>query len=155
MYSTCLNCTRDLGANDVVETLPIGRRIAFDADKGRLWVVCGSCGKWNLVPFDTRMETIDRCEQLFRDTRTRFSTDNIGLAKLAEGLTLVRVGAALRPEFASWRYGEQYKRRRRMTLGMGAAAGVTVAGAAIGLSSLAGLGVLGLAGSFYQFGQAA
>ena len=108
MYSTCLHCTRDLGRNDMVETLPIGRRLAFDADKGRLWVVCASCGKWNLVPFDTRLESIDACERLFRDTRTRYSTDNIGMAKVGDGLTLVRVGKALRPEFASWRYGSSH-----------------------------------------------
>lgn len=121
MYSTCLHCTRDLGANDVLETLPIGRRVAFDAAQGRLWVVCRSCGKWNLVPFDTRLETIDACERLFRDTHTRYSTDQIGLARLREGLDLVRIGAPQRPEFASWRYGEQYKRRRRRNLTLGGA----------------------------------
>ena len=33
MYSTCLHCNKPLGSNDVIETLPIGRRIAFDAAK--------------------------------------------------------------------------------------------------------------------------
>jgi hypothetical protein len=113
MYSTCLHCTRDLGRNDILETLPIGRRVAFDAAQGRLWVVCRSCAKWNLVPFDTRLETIDACEQIFRDTRTRFSTDHIGLARARDGMDLVRIGAPQRPEFASWRYGEAYRRRRR------------------------------------------
>ena len=129
MYSTCLQCTKDLGTNDVLETLPIGRRVAFDATQGRLWVVCRSCGKWNLVPFDTRLESIDDCERIFRDTRTRFSTDNIGLARVREGLDLVRIGAPQLPEFASWRYGAQYKRRRRQTIaiaGAGAVAGVAV-----------------------------
>src|ERR1700690_1195760 len=92
MSPPCLHCTRDLGQNDSVETLPIGRRIAFDAAKGRLWVVCRSCGKWNLVPFDNRLEAIDDCARLFHDTKTRFSTDNIGLARLADGLDLVRIG---------------------------------------------------------------
>ena len=85
VYPTCLYCTKDLGANEVLETLPIGRRIAFDAAQGRLWVVCRSCEKWNLVPFDTRLETIDACERLFCDARLRFSTDNIGIARLREG----------------------------------------------------------------------
>jgi hypothetical protein len=121
VYRTCLHCTRDLHSNDVLETLPIGRRVAFDAAQGRLWVICRSCGKWNLVPFDTRLETIDACERIFRDTRTRYSTDNIGLARVSEGLELVRIGAPQRPEFASWRYGAQYRKRRRVNLAMGGA----------------------------------
>ncbi len=143
MYSTCLHCTRDLGRNEMVETLPIGRRLAFDADKGRLWVVCASCGKWNLVPFDTRLESIDACERMFRDTRTRYSTDNIGMAKVGDGLTLVRVGRALRPEFASWRYGKQYARRRRIGLAVGALGGAAALGAAAGLSTFLGFGIAG------------
>jgi hypothetical protein len=141
MYATCLHCTRDLGANDVVETLPIGRRIAFDAQEGRLWVVCRSCAKWNLVPFDTRLETIDRCEQLFHDTRHRYSTRQIGLAKLREGLELIRIGAPLRPEFVAWRYGESYRLRRRRTLIIrGTAAGVGIGiGLAAGVAAVAAL----------------
>ena len=112
MYSTCLYCNKDLAANDVLETLPIGRRVAFDARQGRLWVVCRACEKWNLVPFDTRLETIDSCERMFSETRVRFSTGNIGIARLKEGLELVRIGPAQRPEFAAWRYGDQFGRRR-------------------------------------------
>ena len=139
MYSTCLFCTKDLGTNDVVETLPIGRRIAFDAAQGRLWVVCRHCAKWNLVPFDTRLETIDAAERLFHDTRMRYSTDNIGLARLREGLELVRIGPAQRPEFAAWRYGDSFGKRRRRNLliaaGAGAAGiGVIAGGAALGIS---------------------
>jgi hypothetical protein len=135
LYHTCLYCTKDLGTNEVLETLPIGRRVAFDAAHGRLWVVCRSCAKWNLVPFDTRLETIDACERLFRDTRTRYSTDNIGLARVAEGLDLIRIGAPQRPEFASWRYGAQYRLRRRRTRIFGAASVVTPAIAIVALES--------------------
>ncbi|MEZ4377978.1 MAG: hypothetical protein R3B35_06805 [Gemmatimonadales bacterium] len=119
MYATCLYCTAPLGANEVLETLPVGRRIAFDAAAGRLWVVCPACARWNLVPFDTRLETIDACERHFRDTRTRYSTDHIGLARLHEGLDLVRIGEALRPEFAAWRYGRVLRRRRPPVAGLG------------------------------------
>lgn len=113
MYRTCLYCSSNLGTNATLETLPIGHRIAFDEAKGRLWVVCHWCAKWNLVPFDTRLETIDSCARLFRETRTRYSTDNIGLARHRSGLDLVRIGPALRPEFAAWRYGYRLARRRR------------------------------------------
>lgn len=107
MYSTCLFCHRDLGRNDVVESLGIGRRIAFDAAKGRLWVVCTDCGRWNLTPFEERWEALEDCERLFRSTRLRVATDNIGLAQPSWGFELVRIGAALRPEVAAWRYGSK------------------------------------------------
>ena len=132
MYSTCLYCSKDLGANDVLETLPIGRRVAFDERQGRLWVVCRSCEKWNLVPFDTRLETIDMCERLFGETRVRFSTDNIGIARLKEGLELVRIGPAQRPEFAAWRYGDQFGRRQWRNAVMVGGAVVAAAGFVIG-----------------------
>ena len=138
MFSTCLHCTKDLGTNEVVETLPIGRRLAFDAAQGRLWVVCRHCAKWNLVPFETRLESIDACERLYRETRTRYATDNIGIARVKEGLEVVRIGQPLRPEFASWRYGDSFgKRRRRNWL----IAGGTVVG---GIALINGAGVLGL-----------
>jgi hypothetical protein len=105
VYRTCLFCHVDLGQNDFVEGLDVGRRIAFDASKGRLWVVCTECGRWNLTPFEERWEAIEECERLFRATRLRVSTDNIGLAQPRFGFELVRIGDALRGEIAAWRYG--------------------------------------------------
>lgn len=105
MYATCLFCNTHLGTNDDVPACPVGRRLAFDPAKGRLWVVCRRCTRWNLTPLEERWEALDRCEQLFRGTRLRFSTDNIGLAQLRSGVELVRVGPALFPEIAAWRYG--------------------------------------------------
>lgn len=112
MYSTCLFCNTRLGANEVLPGLPVGRRIAFDAHLGRLWVVCLHCGRWNLTPLDERWETVEECERRFRATPLRVSTDNIGLAQLHEGLELVRIGKALRPEIAAWRYGQHLRQRR-------------------------------------------
>ena len=125
MYSTCLFCNQSLGANEVVEAFPVGRRLAFDLKRGRLWVVCRKCEKWNLTPLEERWEAMETCERLFRDTRKRVSTDNIGLARLSEGLELVRIGEPQRPEFAAWRYGDQFGRRRRKSI-IGASA-VTLA----------------------------
>src|SRR5512146_3004787 len=105
MYTTCLFCHSDLGSNDEVEAFPVGRRLAFDAAKGRLWVVCRRCERWNLTPLEERWEAIEKCERRFRGTRIRASTDNIGLARLPDGLDLIRIGRALRPEIAVWRYG--------------------------------------------------
>jgi len=112
MYKTCIYCNRKLGINDSVENFPVGRRIAFDAEKGRLWVVCSECRRWNLSPLEERWEAIEECERQYRDTRTRYSTDNIGLARLREGLDLVRIGRPLRPEYAAWRYGREFLKRR-------------------------------------------
>ncbi len=83
MYSTCLFCNKELGSNEVIENFPIGRRLAYDEAKGRLWVVCRRCEKWNLTPLEERWEAIEECERLFRDTRLRMSSDNIGLASVA------------------------------------------------------------------------
>jgi len=121
MYSTCLFCHARLGRNEVVEHFPVGTRLAFDSAKGRLWAVCGECRRWNLSPIEDRWEAIEECERLFRATRARVSTDNIGLAPLAGGLDLIRIGKPLRPEFAAWRYGSQLTWRRRKA---GIAAGV-------------------------------
>src|SRR5690348_11137693 len=92
MYSTCLFCNRDLGSNESLETFPVGRRLAFDATKGRLWVVCKHCERWNLSPLEERWEAIESAEALYRDTRRRVATDEIGLAKLRDGTELVRIG---------------------------------------------------------------
>src|SRR5688572_15988126 len=144
MYSTCLFCNNSLGANEVIETFPVGRRLAFDQRHGRLWVVCRKCEKWNLTPLEERWEAIENCEQLFRGTRKRVSTDNVGLAKLPEGLELVRIGEPQRPEFAAWRYGDQFGRRRRRGVLLATGIGlVGVAGFAANMSSVF-LGASGL-----------
>jgi hypothetical protein len=116
MYSKCLFCHSDLGTNEVIERFPIGRRLAFDEAKGRLWVVCTACARWNLTPIEERWEAIEDCERRFRATHLRLSTEHIGLAKLSEGLELVRVGKPQRPEMAAWRYGASFRARRTRAL---------------------------------------
>jgi hypothetical protein len=132
VYSTCIFCKRPLGSNEAVESFPVGRRVAFDPAKGRLWVVCRRCERWNLTPLEERWEALEECERLFRDTRLRMSTDNVGLAKLKEGLVLVRIGEPLRPEFAAWRYGDQFGRRRRRAIMWTAAGGMALSAVAFG-----------------------
>ena len=118
MYRACSHCCQDLGQNEVIEPFPIGRRLAFDSAKGRLWVVCPHCGRWNLTPLEERWEAVEECERRFRGLRQRAQTSNIGLARLPEGLELVRIGKPLLPEFAAWRYGREFGRRRtRQILG--------------------------------------
>lgn len=130
MYQTCLYCDANLGTNDMLESMPIGRRVAFDGVKGRVWVVCKSCERWNLAPLDERWETIEDGERIFRATRIRVSTDNIGLARLPDGTELVRIGKPLRPEFAAWRYGDQFGRRRRRVIAAGSVGAIAMVAAA-------------------------
>ncbi len=147
MYSNCIHCARPLGSNDAIEAMPIGHRLAFDEKRGQLWIICRDCERWNLTPFDERWEAIEQCERLFRGTSVRVSSDNIGLARLHDGTELVRVGMPLRPEFAAWRYGDQFGRRRKKvsitaaTLGAGVIAG---AGLVAGGLVTAGVGIMAL-----------
>lgn len=128
MYSDCLFCSAPFGRNDAIEGLQVGRRLAFDSARGRLWVVCRRCGRWNLTPIEDRWEPLDQCERSFRDTRVRTSSTNIGLARLDDGAELIRIGAPLRNEFAAWRYGSRFLRRHRQrALGRMRNAGLLVA----------------------------
>jgi hypothetical protein len=140
MYHVCIFCSADLKANDALERFPVGRSIAFDAQKGRLWAVCPRCARWNLAPIEERWEAIEDAERLFHDTRTRVQSENIGLARLRDGTRLVRVGRALDGELAAWRYGGMLRRRRRRYL---AGAGAAVAGTAVATGSL----LTGIAGA--------
>ncbi|MEJ2679550.1 MAG: hypothetical protein P8174_10810 [Gemmatimonadota bacterium] len=142
MYSTCIFCHGRLGTNEVVETFPVGRRVAFDPGRGRLWVVGPHCRQWNLAPLEERWETLEALERLFRDTPTRYSTEHIGLARVEEGLDVVRIGEPGRPEYAAWRYGGELLRRRRQTvIGLGT---VAVGGAAVLGGAAAGLMAVGV-----------
>lgn len=147
MYSTCLFCKNHLPGNQAIEAFPVGRRLAFDAVKGRLWVVCRNCERWNLTPLDERWEAVEECERQYRDARKRYATDNIGLARLDEGTDLVRVGTPLLPEFAAWRYGDQFGRRRRRRIIGGSVVGLGAAAAIAGSLGLVALAV----GSYWVY----
>ena len=47
--------------------LGVGRRLAFDEWRGRLWVVCPKCARWNLAPLDDRLERIEALARVARD----------------------------------------------------------------------------------------
>lgn len=146
MYSTCTFCHAALGTNEALEHFPVGTRVAFDQARGRLWVVCTACRQWNLSPLEQRWEAIEEGEKLYRDAKRRVATDQIGMAKLADGTELVRIGEPLRPEFAAWRYGERFgtRYRRAWMWGLG---GVAVAGGWIVAGPVMGL----FAGGFVSF----
>ena len=135
MYSECFVCGRSFGENGTVSRLRVGRRIVFDVERGRLWIVCRRCGQWCLTPLDERWETIEECESLFARAEARVSTKNVGLARLAD-VELIRIGTTGRDEIANWRYGPRFVRRRRRVRALGA-------GLALGSGAIAALGVYG------------
>lgn len=115
MYRSCIFCRSRLGSNRVVEHLATGRALAFDASKGRLWVVCPRCVGWNLVPIQERWEAVEECERLFQRVSRRYSGNDIGLAIARDGTRLIRVGKPTDHEFAAWRYETRLRRRRRLS----------------------------------------
>jgi hypothetical protein len=154
MFSTCLFCHGSLGANDTIEHFPVGKRLAFDGDRGRLWAVCPRCARWNLAPIEERWEALEECEKAYRAATKRVSTDNIALARLKDGTDLVRIGQPLLPEFAAWRYGGRYlaRQRRELAVALGSQSVYVTAmstkwmfGAAMPIGVLAGMGVIAAA----------
>jgi hypothetical protein len=112
IHTHCLFCRARLPGNDVVEHFPVGRRIAFDPGRGRLWAVCPSCRRWNLAPLETRWEALEELERARVDRgRVMASTENIALIDV-HGVQLVRVGETRLAEEAWWRYGTRMQHRR-------------------------------------------
>jgi hypothetical protein len=138
VYSTCIFCQRSLGSNETFATFPVGTRLAYDAQKGRLWVVCPHCARWNLTPLEERWEAIEEAERRFHHTRLRAGTGEISLARLREGTELVRIGRPPGLELASWRYGDAFNRRRTQHLYM---AGGVIAGAGLAMAGAVSIGL--------------
>lgn len=112
MYSTCAFCNAKLGGDGGPSGLGVGRRLAFDEWKGRLWVICGRCARWNLTPFDDRLERIEALARAAAGGRIAASTEQIALIRW-ERYEFVRVGKPPRIELAHWRYGERLAQRAR------------------------------------------
>jgi hypothetical protein len=135
MFSRCIFCSGSLRRNEVVEVFTVGRRLAFDPARGRLWVLCPGCRQWNLSPLEERWEALESLERISRDNRARYSTGEISLIRHPEGLDLVRIGRPQLPEYAAWRYGPELIRRRRRHLLVGGTVGVGGAAVFIGGTS--------------------
>ncbi len=138
MFSSCAFCNAAFDGDGGPSGLGVGRRIAFDEWKGRLWVVCPRCSRWNLTPFDDRLERIEAVARAASSGRIAASTDQVALIRW-ERYDLVRVGKPPRVELATWRYGERLRNRQRERLkvvvpltvaaiGLGIAANVAAGG---------------------------
>lgn len=113
MLSRCLSCHRPFEPNQSLEHIRAGRRLAYDAARGRLWIVCESCGRWSLLPMQERWEALEELEKLTVDRgRLLAQTEHIALLR-GEDLEIVRVGRARLAEQAWWRYGQELRTRRK------------------------------------------
>lgn len=147
IFDKCLVCGGEFPSNDALEHMARGRRVAYDPDRGRLWVICAACRRWSLVPLESRWEALEELEKLTADEgRLLSSTENVALLR-ARNLEVVRVGRARLPEESWWRYGRELHRRRERTRRLAATASV---GGAVALAgSLAAGGVSMLAAWFF------
>ncbi len=141
MYSRCISCRASLGTNEVLEAFPVGRTLAFDTEKGRLWVICRACRSWNLAPLLERWEPLEELERRFETATIEASSDHMALGRVADGTALLRVGRAEGPELAFWRYANRIRRRwKRNTIIAGAGVGgayVAASVVSLGLGTIA------------------
>ena len=66
MYRTCAFCNGKLDGDGGPSGLGVGRRLAFDEWRGRLWVICPKCTRWNLAPLEDRLERIEGLARVAR-----------------------------------------------------------------------------------------
>jgi hypothetical protein len=138
VFRTCAFCNASFDGDGGPSGLGVGRRIAFDEWKGRLWVVCPRCSRWNLTPFDDRLERIEAVARAANQGRIAASTPQVSLIRW-QRYDFVRVGRPPRIELATWRYGERLRNRQRermkvvlpltvAAIGLGIAANVAAGG---------------------------
>ena len=143
LFTHCLVCHTPFQPNEELEYFSTSTRVAYDAERGRLWAVCRSCKRWSLAPIEERWEALEELEKAVKDRAKLLSqTDNVALLRAGD-LDVVRVGRANLTEEAWWRYGRELTNRaarhQKLTFIGTAAAGAAIAG---GWAS-GGLGWLG------------
>jgi len=137
MYRTCAFCNGTLDGDGGPTNLGVGRRLAFDEWKGRLWVICPRCSRWNLAPLDDRLERIEALARAAGDGRVAAATDQVALIRW-RGYDLIRVGKPRRLELATWRYGERLRARRQEQLKFVVPMTVAAVGLAVAVNVAAG-----------------
>jgi len=101
----CLSCYTTFPPNGTLENTPIGLRVAFDPVRGRLWLICGACARWTLVPFESRWEALEELERTCASrARLLKQGENVGLYRFGV-VEIIRVGRTGLHEEAWWRYG--------------------------------------------------
>ena len=111
MYSSCLICHRDLGRNRVLRLFPVGERVAFAPETGRIWAICSSCGEWNLAPMNERWEAVEECATTYAAALERAEGDGVAVAA-TDGLELIQIGSG-EGHLTTLRYREKLRTRER------------------------------------------
>jgi hypothetical protein len=143
MLKRCLVCSAPFPDEQVLDHLPRGERVAYDAERGRLWLVCTACRRWSLIPLEARWEALEELERAVTDRgRVLSSTDRIALVKVGP-LEVVRVGGANRTEEAWWRYGRELVTRRRKYTKLSTVAAVGTGAVLVGGWATGGVGMFG------------
>jgi len=137
MNRACAFCNGKLDGDGGPSGLGVGRRLAFDEWKGRLWVICPKCSRWNLAPLDDRLERIEALARAAGEGRVAAATEQVALIRW-QTYDLVRVGKPRRLEFATWRYGERLRARRREQLKFVLPVTVAAVGLAVAVNVAAG-----------------
>ena len=153
MYQTCAFCSGALGGDGGASGLAVGRRFAYDGWKSRAWVICRRCGRWNLTPMDTRLDTVAALERMAAAGRVAATTDQVALIRLGP-VDVVRVGKPRRVELAGWRYGERLKARERERLKVVVPVTLAVVGVTIATNVAFGGGTAYLVGQVPRLGDA-
>jgi len=153
MYQTCAFCSGALGGDGGASGLAVGRRFAYDGWKSRAWVICQRCGRWNLTPVDTRLDTVAALEQMAAGGRVAATTDQVALVRVGP-CDVVRVGKPQRIELAGWRYGERLKARERERLKVVVPVTVAIIGVTIATNIAAGGSMGFMIGQFPRLGDA-
>lgn len=137
MYASCAFCNGKFTGDGGPSGLGVGRRFAYDEWRGRLWVICTSCSRWNLTPIDSRLDRIESVARAAAGGMVAASTEQVSLIR-AGVYDYVRVGKPPRIEYATWRYGERIKARRREQLKYIVPLSIGAVGAAIAINVAAG-----------------
>ncbi len=137
MFTSCAFCSGELGGDGGQSGLGVGRRFSYDGWKSRAWVICQRCARWNLTPFDERLDTIAALDRWVSVGRVAATSEQVALIRLGP-YDVVRVGQPPRVEMATWRYGERIKAREREKLKVMVPVAIAVVGLSVAVNVAAG-----------------
>jgi hypothetical protein len=139
-HRRCLFCHSPFAEGWRFGALPPAWRIAFDAGRGRIWLVCDSCYRWNLWPPEEQGAALTALERVARDRgQVLARTDNITLLAVGN-MILIRVGNATLHERAWWRYGREVLTREKAFRSKGARLSAYAYGALAAVAESVGFG---------------
>jgi hypothetical protein len=137
MFVSCAFCSGALGGDGGASGLGVGRKFSYDPWKSRAWVICQRCGRWNLTPFDERIDIITALDRMAAAGRVAATTEQVALIRVGP-YDVVRVGQPPRVEMATWRYGERMKARRKEQLKIVVPVAIVAVGVTVAINAASG-----------------